>query len=151
MPVEPHVVRTLSIWRDFAPSRALVLSDEKGGHWMLDLESNLQQEVYSWQLREDPFAGVEDEGVRRNLRDRLERLDVSKPPQERRLAVLADFVLAAERAMDSQHVVWSESLSQPPGHEELPNEINALVAFVLHLKWLLGCFANRPSISVSIR
>ena len=151
MPAQPGVELTLSVWRAFAPPRTLVLFDETREHQMLDPESDLQQEVYSWQLREDPFAGIEDEQVRLDLRERLDRLNVSRPPPERRLAVLQDFIAAAERALDSRQVEWSPSRSQAPDHDELPREINALMALVLHLKWLLACFANCPSVSVSIR
>ena len=151
MPAQPGVVLTLSVWRAFAPRRTLVSFDEASEHRILEAESNLQQEVYSWKLREDPFAGIEDERVRLDLRERLHRLNVSNPPRERRLAVLEDFITAAERALDSRQVDWSPSRSQAPEHDESPQEINALMAFVLHLKWLLACFANCPSVSVSIR
>ena len=151
MPAQPGVELTLSIWRAFAPPRTLVLFDEAREHRTLDPESNLQQEVYSWKLREDPLAGIEDERIRLDLRERLHRLNVSKPPRERGLAVLDDFVTAAERALDSQQVEWSPSRSQVRDQDELPAEINALTAFVLHLKWLLACFANCPNVSVSIR
>ena len=151
MPAQPGVELTLSIWRAFAPPRTLVLFDEAKDHRMLDPESNLQQEVYSWKLREDPFAGISDEQTRVDLHDRLHRLSVSKPPGERRLAVLEEFVTAAERALAARRVEWSPSRSQAPEHDELPREINALMAFVLHLKWLLACFANCPTVSVSIR
>ena len=151
VPAQPGVELTLSIWRAFAPPRTLVLFDRASEHRMLDPESNLQQEVYSWQLREDPLAGIEDERVRLDLHERLHRLNVSKPPRERRLAVLEEFVTAAERALGSRQVEWSPSQSQASDHDESPQEINALMAFVLHLKWLLACFANCPSVSVSIR
>ncbi len=151
MPAQPGVELTLSVWRAFAPPRTLVFFDEAREHRMLDPESNLQQEVYSWKLREDPFAGIEDEQIRLDLHDRLHRLSVSKPPAERHLTVLVDFVTAAERALAARQVEWSPSRSQAPEHDEFPREINALMAFVLHLKWLLACFANCPSVSVSIR
>ena len=152
MPAQPGVVLTLSIWRAFAPPRTLVLFDEAREHRMLDPESNLQQEVYSWKLREDPLAGIEDEQTRLDLHDRLHRrLSVSKSPAERHLAVLEDFVTAAERALAAQQVEWSPSRSQVHDQDELSGEINALMAFVLHVKWLLACFANCPNVSVSIR
>ena len=152
MPAQPGVVLTLSIWRAFAPPRTLVFFDEAREHRMLDPESNLQQEVYSWRLREDPLAGIEDEQTRLDLHHRLyHRLSVSEPPTERRLAVLEDFVTTAERALTARQVEWSPSRSQASEPDELPREINALMAFVLHLRWLLTCFANCPSVSVSIR
>ena len=87
---------TLSIWRDFMPTRPLALPDDEGWQ-LLDSQSGLQEEVYSWQLREDVFAGVSDDAARTDLRDRLlGRLADSRPPAERRLSVLEEFVKAAE-------------------------------------------------------
>ena len=46
----------LSVWRDFAPSRALILrQDGEEGYHVLANESDLQQEVYTWHMREEPF------------------------------------------------------------------------------------------------
>ena len=83
------------------PTRPLALPDDEGWQ-LLDSESGLQEEVYTWRLREDVLAGVSDDRIRMDLHDRLvERLDDSKPPKERRLALLAEFVEAAEAAIGS--------------------------------------------------
>ncbi len=153
MAVETGVKLRLSIWRDFVPNRTLALPDEAGGsHRILTSDSNLQEEVYSWHLREDPFAGIPDEDFRRRLRERLfQRLEASRSPSERRLAVLDDFATEAQRAIDSGNAGFVPIQDPLPDDEDAPGEINALLALTLHLKWLSRCFANRPGISVSIR
>lgn len=137
------------------PARPLALRDDEGRQ-LLDSESGLQEEVYSWRLREDAFAGIADEATRTELRDFLVgRLDDSKPPGERRLTVLKDFVKAAEAAIDSGAAASSPSGSQagedPDDGDRSQVELNTLLALTMHLKWLIACFGNRPGISVSVR
>ena len=152
---DPGAKLTLSIWRDFVPARPLALPDDEGRQ-LLDSESGLQEEVYSWRLREDVFAVISDDATRMGLRERLVgRLNDSKPPAERRLAVLEDFVQAAEAAIDSGAAACAlgESGSdEDPGDDERSQvEINPLLALTMHLRWLLACFGHRPGISVSVR
>ncbi|MCY3839720.1 MAG: hypothetical protein OXH09_13885 [Gammaproteobacteria bacterium] len=148
---EPSVSLTLSIWRDFVPSRTLALRLDVHPQ-LLDAESGLLEEVYTWRLREDAFAGIADDQTRLDLHDRLVRaLDVAKPPDERRLGVLADFVSAAEAAVTAQSVSWTPIHGLSSDDQSTPIEFNALLALTVHLKWLLACFGNRPGMSVSIR
>ena len=62
---DPGAKLTLSIWRDFTPARPLALPDDEGRQ-LLDSESGLQEEVYSWRLREDVFAVISDDETRRD-------------------------------------------------------------------------------------
>ena len=75
----------LSVWRDFVPSKALILrQSEIEEHRVLAGDSNLQQEVYTWHMREDPFGGVTDEDARIRLRQLLvDRFEASQPPSKR--------------------------------------------------------------------
>ena len=137
------------------PARPLALPDEEGWQ-LLDSESGLQEEIYSWRLREDAFAGITDDATRMELRDLLVgKLADSKPPGERRLTVLKDFVKAAEAAIDSGVAASSPSGSQSDGDPDAGDrsqiELNPLLALTTHLKWLIACFGNRPGISVSVR
>ena len=137
------------------PTRPLALPDDEGWQ-LLDSESGLQEEVYTWRLREDIFAGISNDRTRKDLHDRLvERLDDSKPPKERRLVLLKDFVEAAEAAIDSGAAAYSPSESRtaedPDDEDQSQVEINSLLALTMHLRWLLACFGNRPGISVSVR
>ena len=145
---------TLSIWRDFVPPRLLALPGEEGRQ-LLDSESGLQEEVYSWRPREDVFAGISDDATRMDLHDRLVgRLDVSKPPGERRIVVLEDFVRTAEAAIDAGDATFAPSESESdedPDDEGRQVDTNPLLALTMHLRWLLACFGGRPGISVSVR
>ena len=152
MSVETRVKLKLSIWRDFVQGRRLASWDDEGNsHQVAGSESNLQEEVYSWCLWEDFRDGIADDKTRWRLDDQLHRLDTSRPPSERRLSVLDDFIAEARKAIASGKAGLSPIQNPPVGDEDAPDAINALLALTLHLEWLSRCFANRPGISVSIR
>ena len=152
MAVEASVRLKLSVWRDFAPSRRLGAWGGEGNHHQLpDSDFNLQEEVYSWPLREDFLDAISDNEIRGRLEERLHLLDPSLPPSERRLEVLDGFVSEAEDILKSGAAGLSPILNPSLDDEDAPRTINALLALTLHLKWLSRCFANRPGVSVSIR
>ena len=135
----------LSIWRDYTPPHVVALHAEQTGGQVV--APTLQKQVYSWRLRTDVWAGVPNEEVRRRLGDHLfERFDFTLPPAERSLAALSDFITAAEGAIAS-----GDAGLVPVEVGDATIEMNPLLALVLHLKWLIRCFADRPGISVSIR
>ena len=142
----------LSIWRDFDPTHPLVIRDEQAGWRVVTRDSGLQAEVYSWPLPHDPFACVADEHIRQDLREALlVRLDVSLPPSKRRLAVLSDFVDKAKRAIEESQTGPLPSAAPSADPSEGTTEPNPLLALMLHIKWLVQCFEDRPGISVSVR
>lgn len=150
----------LSIWRDFAAMPSLVIHDEQSGLRVVNSDSatqasdsSVQAEVYSWTLPQEPFAGIEDEQVRQRLREALhERLGVSRPPAERGFAVLCDFVAEAERTIaDGSAGPVPSDVPSTESSTRCALEPNPLLALVLHLKWLVRCFKDRPGMSVSIR
>ena len=106
----------------------------------------MQAEVYSWPLQQDALAGISKDDVRNRLREFLDRLDVSRPPAERSLAVLGEFVAAAEEAIEAGNAA---SVPWESGHTTV--DLDPLLTLVLHLKWLIRCFKDRPGTSVSIR
>ena len=147
---------TLTIWRDFVPPRPLAINTQGDGRQVFDSNSGLQEQVYSWQLREDALAGVADDQSRKELHEHLVgRLADSNPPSERRLDVLRDFIDVAERVMSAGDVscVQSESRFDENAENEEHNrvEVNSLLALTIHLKWVVACFGDRPGISVSVR
>jgi hypothetical protein len=72
MAAEPTVKLRISVWRDFVPTRSLtVRRDGDPDHRLLSGDAHLQREVFSWQTREDLFAGVSDEEIRDRLREKL--------------------------------------------------------------------------------
>jgi len=152
MGVETSVKLKLSIWRNFIPSRQIISWDEEGGAPPVeDLGSNLQEEVYSWYLREDYLGGISDDETRRRLEERIDRLKPNNPPSERRLSALEEFITQAREAIDSGDAELSAVQNPAVDDEDAPRAINALLMLTLHLDWLLRCFENRPGISVSIR
>jgi hypothetical protein len=153
---ESTIKLKLSVWRDFVPSKALVLRHSAGGaerdHHVLSADSNLQQEVYSWQMREDPFSGISDVGTRLRLRELLlERFDAARPPRDRRITAMREFLEEAAKVLDSNEAEWTISQDPPMEDEESPYRLNPLLALTLHLEWLLNAFAEQPGVSVSIR
>ncbi len=155
MNIQPtHATLKLSIWRKTAPARAFVLQNgEDSETRFVASDSDLHEEVYSWSLREYIFAGVEDEGLRRDLHEKIfDRMDPNRPPSERPLTLLDEFVDAAFDAMKSGAVKPVRDRKPPDGDDETFAEVkNTLLALALHLKWLSRCFADRPGISVSVR
>lgn len=147
MTLEANTHRVLSIWRRFTPSRRLLSADEARS---LEQDSDLHEEVYSWQLREPVLAGVESDQDRDELTAILARLGVEHSPDKRSLAVLQEFVALALQVVESGGSSSVASQSSSDAEEDAP-EIDALLALTLHLKWLIACFAGRPGISVSVR
>ncbi len=122
----------------------------------VDSESGARKEIYSWRVREDVFAGIVDEGMRRDLRDRLiEKPMDSEPPEGRGMDVLEDFVTRADAVirLGPKDCAPSESQSDEAHDDEEgdPMELNTLLALAMHLKWILACFRGRPGISFSVR
>ena len=151
MATETSVQFHLSIWRDYVPPYPVALRGEQmrgeqTGFQVVTPGHHLQAEVYSWPLQQDHFAGISEEEIRDRLQKLLDGLEMSRPPAERSLAALGDFVAAAEKAIED-----GEAVSIPQSSGDTTVEINPLLALVLHLKWLIRCFKDRPGISVSIR
>ena len=142
----------LSIWRGYTPPHSIALrseqtEDKQTEFQVVTPENELQAEVYSWSLQTDVWVGIPNQGLRERLSEKLlSRLDVTLPPAERSLEVLGDFVVEADRAIES-----GAAGSVPVGVGDTTVEFNPLLALVLHLKWLIRCFKDRPGISVSIR
>ena len=156
MAIGTSVKFTLIIWRDFIQQRPLSISTREDGRQFFDSDSELQEQVYLWPIREDAFAGVFDDESRKDLHDRLvNRLADSNPPSERRLEVLLDFIQASEKVMDAGKVrcVQGESRLDENSENELHDrvEVNSLLALTIHLKWIVACFGDRPGISFSVR
>ena len=143
----------LSVWRDFTPSKALIFrQDGDQGQHVLDRESDLQQEIYTWHMREDPFGGVSDEGARMRLRELLvDRFEASQPPSNRRVEALAEFLDEAQRVIEAMHAEWTGSQVAPLDEEDVPYRLNPLLSVKLHLEWLASTFYGQPGISVSVR
>jgi hypothetical protein len=150
---ETSIKLKVSVWRDFVPSRAMLLRVAgEHDHRLLSGDAELQQEIFSWQMREDHLAGVIDEASRLKLRDLLvDRFDPSRPPSERRFDALREFLDEAAGVLEAGGTEWTGSQDAPSEDEDTPYRLNPLLALRAHLDWLYVVFAGQPGVSVSIR
>ena len=147
---------TLSIWRDFIPERRLIHSPEGEFKQVVDPETGLQEQLYSWSLQEDIFGGISDDDARNRLHELLfERLSISKSPSDRRIDVLKAFIDASQTLIDNDEVNPVQSGSRTDEDFESnyhePIEVNSLLALIIHLRWIIKCFGGRPGISITVR
>ena len=159
---EPSTFK-LSVWAPFVPQTALrtspavatldstppAVADWK--EWTED-SSDLLQEVFSWRMLEDAFGGILDPDARARLTALLsDTLAPARHPRDRSVASLREFIGAANRLLESDNVDWSDSQNQLSDDDEKALRLNALLAFVNHLSWLIAVFDDQPNVSVSIR
>ena len=143
----------ISVWRDFSPARALTLwIGDRPERQVISSDSDIQQEVFAWQMREDPFAGISDEADRSRLRALLfDRLEPSIPPEGRGIDRLNDFLKEATRILDADGSEWTVSLDPPIEDEDAPYRLNSLLALRNQVDWVAQVFGGLPGISVSVR
>lgn len=153
MATELSVKLKVSVWCDFVPSRLMLLrAAGVQDHRLVSGETDIQQEVFSWQMREDHLAGITGESLRLRLRDLLvERFDPSRPPSERRFGELREFLDEAAAVLEAGATEWTGSQDAPVDDEDAPYRLNPLLALRAHLEWLYAVFADQPGVSVSIR
>jgi hypothetical protein len=120
----------ISVWRDFTPRKALVFRGKDSQHQVLETDSDLQQEIYRWQLKEDAFSGVSNSDRRIRLRMKLvEVFDPARPPAERRWSALNEFIDEAMAALGEGQAEWTASQDASADDEdEVPYELNPLLA-----------------------
>ena len=107
---------------------------------------------YAWILHEDPFLGIRDDEPCPNFREEFrDCMNPALASSKRPLALLDKFVEKALEIVESGAVDPSGIQGPPVGGDDTAIEMNTLLAFALHLKWLSRCLANRPGISVSAR
>lgn len=140
----------ISIWKDYHPPRSLMVHQDQSRP--LGGDDNLQQEVYSWSMREDPFGGIADEDLRTQLRDMLiAPFQPSNPPSSRQISFLKPFLEKAQAAINDGSTEWTISLEGTGDDDDYPARLNPLLALKLQLDWLMKCFENQPGISVAVR
>jgi hypothetical protein len=150
---ESIVKLKLSVWRDFAPGRPLSLwRGDQNEQQVISGDSEIQQEIFSWQMREDPFDGVLEEEDRARLRAvLLDRFEPSSNPSDRRVERLDEFVVEADRILDGGNAEWTISLDPPQEDEDAPYRLNPLLALRNQIEWLISSFGGIPGLSVSVR
>ena len=117
-----------------------------------DDSSDLLKEVFSWRMLEDAFGGIIDPTARARLTTLLsDTLAPDRHPRDRSVASLRTFIDAANRVLETGGVDWSGSQNQLSDDDEEALRLNALLALVNHLSWLIAVFDDQPNVSVSIR
>jgi hypothetical protein len=137
----------ISIWREFKPRRPLTHVDRR-----FDTnDAELWEEVFSWRTEEDCFGGIEDAELRKNLHDLLvERFQPERPPEERQMQRLREFIDAAREAISRRASEWT-ACGDAPDDNEYPYRINALLALTDQIEWILNSYLGHPGISVVVR
>ena len=150
---EPSVKLRLSVWRDYNPTKPLIyLGAVNDLQRVLDEDILLQQEVFSWQTKEDPFGGVADEAVRNSLKVALyEKLSPGLKPRERDFSVLALFIEEARSVLTCAGSEWTTIQDPIVDDDRHPYEANALLSLLLQMQWLHAVFSGQPGVSVSVR
>ena len=129
------------------PIRPLIFRhNDDGEQHALGNESDLQQEVYSWQMREDPFGGVAAiRAARIRLHELLvDRFEASQPPSKRRIEALGEFLEEAHRVIHAGQAEWTVSQEPPVDDDDVPYRLNPLLALSLHVEWLVSAFGRQP-------
>lgn len=157
---EPSTFK-LSVWTPFVPqtvlrtSPAVAASDSDPPtvsawtEWTED-SSDLLKEAFSWRMLEDALGGITTPADRARLAQLLLDMAPDRHPRDRSVRSLRAFVDAANRILASGHVYWSGS-QNPLSEDDEELGLNALLALVNHLSWLIAVFEDQPNVSVSIR
>jgi hypothetical protein len=102
-------------------------------------------------MREDPFGGIVDSSERHRLQKALlEPFDIELHPSKRSIQHLADALDRAYKLITAGGVEWSGSQSSHAS-DDSEGRLNALLALLNHLSWLVDVFREHPGVSVSIR
>ncbi|MCY4184792.1 MAG: hypothetical protein OXD45_05710 [Rhodobacteraceae bacterium] len=143
----------ITFWKNKIPTRQMCRWTDPNENKLVSLD-DYHEVIYTWSTPEDFFDGIEDTDYRNDLNQLLfDKLNEKKPPEERGIIVLKEFVKKAEMGLHENKVEWIISQSDGGFYHEEENgtKINALLALTLHLKWLIECFGDQPGISVTVR
>lgn len=117
---------------------------------LLGPESVLQQEVFTFQPKEDVWGGLVDSELREALSARfISEFEPVRPPNERGFDRLAAFLVDLRAALPKGE--WSSSGQQLDDDSEQAVRLNPLLAFHNHLSWMHDTFRDTPGASVSVR
>ena len=101
MTSESIVKLRLSVWRDFVPGATLALwSGEPRAQRVITGDSAIQQEVFSWQMREDPFDGILGDA------DRAKRANCCSNGLRRQAALVTAALAALLTSSQKLTVFW---------------------------------------------
>jgi hypothetical protein len=120
-----------------------------------DLDS-FQESIYSWELLESPFDGIEDGDKTESIRSALVgKFGADVPHTERQVEALAETLSLIDKVIDSGTSFWTDSQSEiePPEKDKPKIGIrqHRLLALHVRLQWLYDTFHHVPNASVMFR
>jgi hypothetical protein len=142
----------ITVWQPYFAGCMLAFGPvDAAGLDILEGDTELQKELFTWPIEEDVWAGVTDDNLRAQLEERfVTDFQPMKLPPERSMAKFADFV-AAVGAVVRKGSEWSAAASGVAEHSPTTCMTNALLAFHEQLHWMLEMFRDLPGASVSVR
>jgi hypothetical protein len=141
----------ITIWRPYTPDRPLAIqSSETDSVRVVGPDLPLQQEAFTWQVREDIWGGLVDSDLRQALSQRfISEFEPVLSPNQRSVEKLRALVEEIETALPKSE--WSESGQQLEDDGETPYRLNPLLGFFTQMSWLCEVFKDTPGASVSVR
>ena len=143
----------VTIWQPYFAGCMLAIGQpDSSGLNILDGDTELQREVFTWSVAEDVWAGVADDIKRTEFAARfVDSFQPTLAPSERSMESFADFVSDLRGVALSSLSEWSASASKMAEVGVPPVLLNGLLAFYHQLVWLLDVFRDLPGASVSVR
>lgn len=141
----------VTIWHPYVPSQPVSHHSAEHGPTYF-APKDLQQDVFSWQVRDDVWGGIAAEEIRRSLRDGfISAFDPYLPPGDRSVEKLTLFVQQLRKVVRSSASDWSVSGQEPDDDADSSPRLNALLAFERQLSWMEEVFRHLPGVSVTVR
>ena len=141
----------ITVWRPYTPDRPLTIrvgTDDTISAVGPDMQ--LQQEAFTWQVKEDVWGGLADSELRQQLSQKLiTDFEPVLPPTQRGMTKLGALLGELDDAKSAAE--WSSSGQQLHDDGETAVRLNSLVAFLSQLTWLYDVFRDVPGASVSVR
>jgi hypothetical protein len=143
----------VTIWQPYFAGYMLAIGQTDSQSLnILDGDTELQREVFTWPVEEDIWAGLTDDQRRRELSDKfINDFQPMLAPEKRNMGSLASFVADLREVALSSSSEWSTSSSSANEIGSPPVLINGLLALYHQLEWILDVFRDMPGASVSVR
>jgi len=143
----------VTIWQPYFAGRMLAFgASNLETLELLERDTELQREIFTWPVAEDVWAGIVDDDARTRLRDKfINDFQPMVTPAARSMSRLGAFVEELKTVAYSNASDWSTSETGAPESNETSFMINAGLAFYHHLAWMHEVFADVPGASVSVR
>lgn len=148
----------LDVWRPLKAHRRISfgIEDRDGNARQTDITQSdrLYEQVYSWNLKGDPWVALGDDEVCKNIQEELTTgFDFNEPPEKRSFEKLSSIVEKIGKYLeDDNNRPWQYWI-QPDNENDSDGsfQLQPILALYHHLKWLCELFEDLPGASVTIR